>query len=188
MEDHRRRCALPDCALGIPAILIVFTIELRGKPEDPIKVPGVTDLAVVRSGHYHIWNSYRTNYVGAPERPADALADARITIWDDRGHQIPFHRGGRIYETTSVNEVSRSRCSTGWVNVERPGRLRVEVAGVGAEHCTFAKSNVFVVCLFLVGITAEILLIGAGAGLVFWGLRRPRPPTIAPLLAGYNRR
>lgn len=112
--------------LAIPAGIL---IPAFGAPNENIvfETPGEVTLEIEAPGRFYLWHKYRTIHQGRQVVRDEHLPDGMsftVTRPAD-GSSIPFRARGNIH--TEIGDAE-SR-SIGYVDIQRPGTVRVEVGG-----------------------------------------------------------
>lgn len=158
-------------AVMVVPLLFVLLLVFEHKQETQFKIPGTTAVAVKEPGRYYLWNDFRTIYNGKGYNKSESIPDGiEIRIRDASGHQLQFVSDASI----SMNDNGNAKKSIGYVEVERPGEVTVEVTG-GSEERIFSFSQSGLLRIFgLVfgGFALSAMIAVAGLGLIIWGIVR----------------
>lgn len=150
--------------LGIPAGILIPAFSA---PNETIvfQSPGETTLEIKAPGRFYLWHNYRTIHDGRQVVRNKYLPDGmsfQVTrVGDDS--TLQFQPRGSI-QTEMGGSASQS---VGYVEVERPGTLRVEVAG-GDEQTrlmAFSRSR-FMPLARAIGFSLLSLAVLGSAGIV----------------------
>ena len=150
--------------LGIPAGVLIPTFNVPNE-EVVFESPGEARLTIEAPGRFYLWHNYRTVHEGRQVVRNRYLPDGmsfRVTRVDD-GSTLPFQPRGSI-QTEMGGSASQS---VGYVDVERPGTLRVEVSD-GDEQMrlmSFSRSR-FKIFLRAIGFSVLSLVVLGSAGMV----------------------
>jgi hypothetical protein len=150
-------------------VLSVLPIIFGKSDEIQFNVPGKQEFTATDTGRYYLWNDYRTVYHGKSyDLPENIPGGMDIRIRDTNGSELQFVNDA----STSVNSGTDSKKSIGYVQVDQPGKLEIEVSG-GAENrvFSFAKSRLLKIAgLVLGGMALSVLIVILGIGLIVWGI------------------
>lgn len=145
----------------IAPVLVITLLLVKKGPETQFEVPGTTEVSVSKPGRYYLWNNFRTVYKGRSyNRPQNIPDGLQIRIHDTNAGELPFISDPHISETIG----NASKNSIGYVEVERPGRLTIEVQGNG-ENRIFSFSRSFSSQIVIVALS-----VAAAEGLICWVL------------------
>ncbi len=155
-------------AIVVP-VLIILTAILGKSNAVQFKVPGTCETSVGKPGRYYLWNDFQTVFNGKSYHRSKTLPDGmEFKIHTADGALLPFVSDTSI--TSSVNGSSKD--SIGYVEIQSPGRVKIEVTGGEEERIfSFAPSDLFNILGLLaggVGLSALVALSGLGLGL--WGI------------------
>lgn len=150
-------------------LLFVLPLILGHEQEAQFKAPGNIEVAVEKPGRYYLWNDFRTVYDGKSYDRSESIPDGlEIRIRDAEGHQLQFVSDGSI----SSSSGSSAKKSIGYVEVEHPGKVTVQVTG-GSEVRIFSFSQSGLLRMFsliLGGFGLSMIVAIAGFGLMIWGM------------------
>lgn len=162
------------CLLVLAAAITPAAIAyhlLRADPSSQqFQAPGVMDIDVQQPGRYYVWNEYQTIYEGRVYDRSEELPDGmQITIT-----KRPSGKSIALVGRQSISSSSgpSSKRSIGYIDLETPASLRIEVSGLDDERVIgFSRSRIKMILLWIVagGITASLLGLG-GLGLLAWGI------------------
>lgn len=171
-------------AFVIP-LLFVLPLIFHHEQQSQFKIPGNTEVAVTKPGRYYLWNDFRTVYDGKSyDRPENIPDGLDIQIRDSDGHQLQFVSDSSISSTSSAS----AKKSIGYVEVEHPGKVTIEVKG-GSENriFSFSQSGLLIMFGLIFGAAGLGMIVSlAGLGLIIWGIvtlvrsSRRGEPTNAP--------
>jgi hypothetical protein len=173
------------CCVGafIVPVLFVLPLILADSPAVQFKVPGTMEVTVKDAGRYYLWNDYQTVFNGKSYNRSESLPDGyEIQIREEDGRLFQFVSDA----STSESNGASAKKSIGYVEVEHPGKLEIEVTGGNEDRImSFARSGLLKVFGLILGGVGLSMLIGmAGIGLIIWGIIKlvrsnktePRPP------------
>ena len=132
-------------------------------------VPGTAQLTVQEPGRYYLWNKYQSIYQGQNYQRSRTLPDGITIEIRNRttGQPLEF-----ISDTSTSSTIGNSaKNSIGYVKIETPTDLEIEVAGTTEERVfSFSPSNLTTIfatiagtcCLSTIFILAAITLIIIG--------------------------
>lgn len=111
--------------LAIPAGILIPAFEAPNE-EVTFETPGAASLDVRSPGRFYLWHDYRTIHDGRQVVRDENLPDGMsFSVKRADGPKIPLQPRANI---TTEMSGSASR-SIGYVEVERPGTLQIEVRG-----------------------------------------------------------
>lgn len=156
--------------LVIP-ILIVLPMLFDKSREVQFIAPGKIEVSIEKPGRYYLWNDYKTIYKGTIYNRSKDLPDGmKIVIRNSKGASLNF-----ISDTSvSSSSGSSSKNTLGYVEVERPGQLKIEIFG-GKETriFSFAQSRLLkLIGLVIAGAFFSVLVAISGIGLTVWGFAK----------------
>lgn len=150
-------------------LLIILPVILGESDEVQFKVPGEAEISVEKPGRYYLWNDFRTVHEGKSyNRPEDIPDGIEIRVQNSKGEALEFVGDTSI----SSSSGSSSKNSIGYVEVQNPGQLRVEVSG-GNEDRIFSFSQSGLLKMFgliLGGAAISALIAIGGIVLAIWGI------------------
>lgn len=155
-------------AVILPVLFIVPAIFTRSD-EVRFKVPGSVEPAIEKPGRYYLWNEFRTFHNGKNYNRSESLPDGiEIHVQDSNGQSLEFVSDATI----SSSSKGRSKSSIGYVQVEKPGKLKIYVSGSNEERVfSFSQSEVLKMFgLILAGGVLSTVVTLAGVGLIVWGI------------------
>lgn len=150
-------------------LLFVLPLLMAHKQEAQFKIPGTIEVAVKEPGRYYLWNDFRTGYNGKSYDRSESIADGiEIRIHDASGHQLQFVTDASI----SMSSGTSSKKSIGYVEVESPGAVTVEVKGGGEERIfSFSQSGLLKIFSMIIGgVGLSMMIAVTGIGLIIWGI------------------
>lgn len=153
----------------VAPFLFLIPIFLEHQNENQFKVPGAIEVVVDKPGRYYLWNDFRTVYHGQSFNRSERIPDGlNIQIGDAQGHPFNFVSDTSISSTNG----SSAKNSIGYVEIEHPGKVTVQVSGNFEERIfSFSKSGLLKMFLFIIGGVAASILAGlTGLGLIIWGI------------------
>ena|SRR6185312_15855960 len=149
--------------------LFILPLLMEHQNENQFKVPGSIQVTVEKPGRYYLWNDFRTVYKGQSFNRSEHIPDGlNIHIADSGGHPFNFLSDTSISSTNGAS----AKNSVGYVEIEHPGKITVQVSGNTEERIfSFSKSGLLKVFLFIVGGFGASAVFGlAGLGLIIWGI------------------
>jgi len=156
--------------VGIPAWVILHFL-LAPSLDSQFLVPGRIEVRIEEPGRYYLWNDFQTVFNGTTFSASEVLPTGYvIRIVGPDGGELPF-----IADTSISSSIgSSSKNSIGYVNVNAPAKLAVEVGGaVPPRVFSFARFTLFgtlaTVAAALGGIAILCL---AGLALAVFGIVR----------------
>lgn len=169
----------------IVPLLFILPVILGHKHEAQFKAPGGIEVAAEKPGRYYLWNDFQTVYEGKSYDRSESIPDGlEIRIRDAEGHRLQFVSDASI----SASSGSSAKKSIGYVEVEHPGKVTVQVTG-GSEERIFSFSQpelLRIIGLILGGFGLSVIVAVAGLGLIIWGIvklvraNRKGEPNVAP--------
>jgi hypothetical protein len=155
-------------AFVIP-LLLVLHLVLGGSNAVQFKIPGAIEAAVKEPGRYYLWNDFQTMYAGKNYNRPEGIPDGiEIAIHDSNGELLTFVGDASI----SSSAGGTSKKSIGYVEVQSPGKVRIEVAGGNEERVfSFSQFGLMKMFRFILGGFGLSVLVGvAGLGVTIWGI------------------
>lgn len=155
-------------AFVIP-LATVLPLILEGSKEVQFKVPGTMEIPVDVPGRYYLWNDFQTVYKGTSYDRSTGIPDGmEIRIRNGNGELLEFSSDTSM---SSTNGASASN-SIGYVNIEGPGKVKIEVTGGNEERVfSFARSRLLMMIGRIAGGFLFSMLFGLGGlGMVVWGI------------------
>ena len=149
--------------------LFILPLFLGHQNENQFKVPGSIQVTIEKPGRYYLWNDFKTVYHGQSFNLSDHIPDGmNIRIGDSDGHQFNFVSDASI----SVTNGSSAKKSIGYVEIEHPGKVTVQVSGGFEERIfSFSRSRLLKFFLFIIGGVGASVIFGlTGLGLIIWGI------------------
>ena len=156
-------------AIIIPLGIIV-SIAMGDSNKLIFKVPGSTSYSVKKHGRYYLWNEYRIIFSGTSYNRSKDIPD---------GIQIKIHheQTGKLYPFISNSSISSdsgssARNSIGYIEVDKPGSIIIDVLG-GTEERIFSISQFRVWKIFGLifgGIGFSVLVCLTGGLVIVWGI------------------
>jgi hypothetical protein len=153
----------------IVPFLFLLPLFLEHHQQNQFVGPGSIHIEVKEPGRYYLWNDFRTIYNGRSFNRSEKTPDGLdIRIENAEGHALPFVSDLNI--SSSSNDSSKN--SIGYVEIEQPGKVSVQISG-GTEERIFSFSRSRLLKLFLLilagfGVSGIIAL--TGFGLIIWGV------------------
>lgn len=150
-------------------LLFVLPLFLRHQHEAQLKAPGSIEVAINKSGRYYLWNDYRTVYNGKSYDRSEQVPDGlEIHIQDAQGRQLQFVSDASISSSSGTS----AKKSIGYVDIEHPGKVTVQVSGGSEERIfSFSQSGLLVMFGLIVGGFGLSMIVAiAGLGLIVWGI------------------
>jgi hypothetical protein len=150
------------------AIMLLFFLGLNGHLAQ-FKVPGAFETNVVKGGRYYLYNDYQTIYDGKTYDCSTNLPGGmEIKILDSQGNPLPFS-GDTSF---SVGGSGTERKSIGYVEIQNPGKVRIEVSDVNEERIfSFGQENFLKFFALIFGTFGLCFVFGLGGlGLAIWGV------------------
>ncbi len=157
-------------AVVVPVLCILPFLQHQ-HDQTQFKIPGKIEIAVQESGRYYLWNDFQTIYDGRTFSQSEHIPDGlNIQITDSSGRKITFVGNTSI----SFSSGSSARDSIGYVEIEKPGKITVQVSGNTEERIfSFSKSRLLkMFLLLLAGFGGSAIIALTGLGLVIWGIWR----------------
>ncbi len=155
-------------AVVIP-VLCILPLILGHSSAPEFKVPGSFDATVDAPGRYYVWNDFRAIFEGKTYNSSTNLPNGiSIQVRTADGRALQF-----VGDTsTSMSTGSSSKNSIGYVEVERPGKVTIQVSGSNEERIfCFAKSELLrMFGQILGGFVLSMLVAVAGIGVIIWGV------------------
>jgi hypothetical protein len=155
-------------AVVIP-LLVILPLILGKSDEVQFKVPGTVQATVKEPGRYYVWNNFRIFYEGKNYDRSETIPDGiEIRIHNAKGEPLKF-----VSDTsTSATVNSSAKNSIGYVEVERPGTVGIEVTGGNEERVfSFSQSRFLKMFgMFLGGFGLAMLAGVGGFGIIIWGI------------------
>lgn len=150
-------------------LLLVLSLVL-GKPHEiQFKIPGSSQATVEKPGRYYVWNDFQTVYNGTSYNRSESIPDGiKIRIHNSQGELLTF-----VSDTSmSSSAGSSSKNSIGYVEVQSPGEVRIEVSGGNEERIfSFSESGLLKMFgLFFGGFGCSMLVGISGFGIIIWGI------------------
>jgi|SRR6056297_1637881 len=163
--------------IAIPAAILVPAFDAPNE-EVVFETPGEASLDIRSPGRFYLWHDYRTIHGGRQVARSEHLPDGMsfsVTRADD-GSPLSFQPRSNI----STELGGSSSRSIGYVDVERPGTLRIEVRGGDGQMrvMSFERAR-FMLFAGAVGFSLLSLTVLGSAGVVLIVLgiaQRARPP------------
>lgn len=152
------------------AIVLPIILTLNGHMME-FKVPGNFETNVVQAGRYYLYNDYQTIYQGKTyDNSTNLPGGIEIKILDSQGQALPF-TGDTSF---SVGGSGTERKSIGYVEVQSPGKVRIEVSGGDEERIfSFGQENFLRFFGLMFGALGLCSIIAfGGIGLAVWGIIR----------------
>jgi hypothetical protein len=153
----------------IVPFLFLLPLFLEHQNQNQFKVPGSIQVTVEKPGRYYLWNDFRTVYQGRSFNQSEHIPDGLdIRIEDLNGHRFNFVSDFTI----SSSSDSSAKNSIGYVEIERPGKVTIQVSGRTEERTfSFSRSGLLKIFLLIVGGFGASAIIGlTGLGLIIWGI------------------
>ena len=150
-------------------LLFVLSLLKAHEQETQFKIPGTIEVALKEPGRYYLWNDFRTVYNGKSyDRPESTPDGIEIRIRDASGHQLQFVSDASI----SMSSGASSKKSIGYIEVEHPGEVTVEVKGGSDERIfSFSQSGLLKIFSMIIGGFGLLMMTAvAGIGLIVWGI------------------
>jgi len=155
-------------AFGIP-LLVILPSLLGESNQVQFKAPGTIKVSVEQPGRWYLWNDFRTVYEGKNYNRSEGIPDGmEIRVYNSKGELLEF-----VADTSLSSEGGGSwKNSIGYVEVESPAELRIEVSGGNEERIlSFSQSGLLKMFgLILGGELLSSLVAISGIGLVVWGI------------------
>jgi hypothetical protein len=166
----------------IVPVLFVLPLILGKTDEVQFKVPGELEFNAQTAGRYYLWNDYETVFHGKTYDDSEKLPDGLdIEVHDANGKELQFTGDS----SESVNGHGTSARSIGYVEIDQPGKLKIDVSGETKERVfSFAKSKLMrIFGLISAGVGVAMMAFVISFGLIIWGilkliksaLAKPRP-------------
>lgn len=158
--------------LGAIVVPLLFVLPLFFEHHDDaqFKVPGSTEVVLKEPGRYYLWNDFRTIYNGKSYDRSETIPDGLdIHIRDADGHQLEFVSDA---STSMSSSSSSAKKSIGYVEVEHPGKVTIQVSGGNEERIfSFSQSGLLKMFGLILGAVGLSLITAlAGLALIVWGI------------------
>jgi hypothetical protein len=153
----------------VAPFLFLLPFFLQHQNENQFKVPGSIQITVEKPGRYYLWNDFRTVYNGQSFNRSEQIPDGlNIRIADSDGHPLTFVSNTSISSTNGSN----AKNSIGYVEIEHPGKVTVQVSGGAQERIfSFSRSGILMIFLLVIGGFGASVIFGLlGLGLIIWGI------------------
>jgi hypothetical protein len=128
--------------VGIVVFACLFVSLYRGDASEPqYKVPGSFKTETKEPGRYYLWDNHWTRFEGRRfGRDKRFPASLEITIRSANGAPLEFVKG----DSSSWSVGNHAKTSVGYVEIENPGEVLIEVSGHEDEErvLSFSKSEV----------------------------------------------
>jgi hypothetical protein len=166
-------------------LLFILPLILEHDQDAQFKAPGSIEVTAKKPGRYYLWNDYRTVYNGKSYDRSESIPDGlEIQIRAADGHELQFVSHGSI----STSGGSSAKKSIGYVGVEHPGKVTVQVTGGSEDRIlSFSQSGLLrMFGLILGGFGLSMIVAIGGIGLIIWGIlklvraNRKGEPNAAP--------
>lgn len=154
-------------AFIVPAFF-VLPIIFGKSDEVQFKAPGKIEFTAREAARYYLWNDYRTVYQGKSyDRPKNIPDGVHITVRDASG-DLRFVSDG----STSVSGGGNDAVSIGYVDVEKAGKLTIEVSGDEDDLIlSFGESRLKTIIGYVIAGLATAMLVGlVGLALMITGI------------------
>lgn len=129
--------------LLVPSIFGVsffFIILHSTEGMESFLAPGQAEVHVEKAGRYYLWNNYETTFGGRTYSNSSRMPNGvRINIEDGTGQKLVFHSSNGI----SMSSKGGEKRSIGYVELEAPGTVRIEVSGEMDKRVISFGPNVF---------------------------------------------
>lgn len=156
--------------LGTVIVPVLFILPLIFGKSDEVQfmVPGTFEAKAEKPGRYYLWNDFQTIYDGKSYNRSEGLPDGMvIKILNSDGTQLHLVSDPSI----STSNGSSAAKSIGYVEIENPGKIKIEVTGGDERVLSFAPSKVFKIVGLIVGAFAASALISiSGLAIGIWGI------------------
>lgn len=145
--------------LGIVVIpsVMVFSFLLNQPEHHQFKVPGETTVKVEEPGRYYLWDDFETIYENQSYVRRPGIADGLIIYFkDEKGRYLDFERDVSM----SSESLGEHRKSIGYVHVEEPGEITIQIKG-NMEERIFSISRSWFLRFFLtmmLGVTSSVIV------------------------------
>lgn len=154
--------------VAIPAFVIIPLVQQSADPHR-FRVPGSTRIETDAPGRYYLWHEHEAVYQGKTYNKSEDLPGGlEITIRKENGERLEFSGASSL----SVSSGTNAKKSIGYVEVEAPAELVIDVSG-GEETRIFSISR-FRILRFLAllfgGLAATGLFFCAGLVFIVWGI------------------
>jgi hypothetical protein len=151
-------------------LAIILPLIFGDSNEIQFKVPGSTQIVIEEPGRYYMWNDYQTVFYGKSYNRSESIPDG-IEI------RIMNASTGELFDFVSDTSISSSRGSSskntiGYIEVQSPSTVEVEVAGGEEERVfSFSESNLLKMFGLILGGSILAVIIGiTGFGITIWGI------------------
>jgi hypothetical protein len=152
----------------IVPVCFVLLVVFGKSDEVQFEVPGKLEFDAREAGKYYLWNDYRTVYKGKSYDRSRNIPDGiDITVSDASG-QLQFVNDS----STSVTSGSTAAVSIGYVQVEKPEKLTIEVSGAKDDRIfSFAESRLKTIIGYVIaGLVAAMFVGLVGLALIITGI------------------
>ena len=136
--------------LGTVIVPVLFILPLIFGKSDEVQfiVPGTFEAKTEKPGRYYLWNDFQTFYDGKSYNRSERIPDGmEIRIWNSDGTQLHLVSDPSI---SSSNGNSAAK-SIGFVEIEKPGKVKIAVTGGDQRVLSFAPSKVFKIAGLILG-------------------------------------
>ena len=149
-------------------IAFLLPLILNNSDERQFIIPGITEVEILESGRYYLWNDFQTVFDGKSYNRSESIPDGlEIAITNEDGKDLQFTSDTSM----SSSSGSSSKNTIGYVEVSNPSRLTVSVSGGSDERVfSFSESGIMkMLGLIFGGFGLSMLLALAGVGISIWG-------------------
>ena len=149
-------------------IAFLLPLILNNSDERQFIIPGITEVEILESGRYYLWNDFQTVFDGKSYNRSESIPDGlEIAITNEDGKDLQFTSDTSM----SSSSGSSSKNTIGYVEVSNPSRLTVSVSGGSDERVfSFSESGIIkMLGLIFGGFGLSMLLALAGVGISIWG-------------------
>ena len=150
-------------------VLVVLPLILGKSSAVQFKVPGIIEVPVEVPGRYYLWNDFEIVYKGKSYDRSKSIPDGmEIRIWNTNGDLLEFVSDSSI---SSSGDAGGSN-SIGYVTVQSPGKVRIEIVGGNEERIfSFSRSRFLAIFSRIAGGLSLSMLVGLGGiGMIVWGI------------------
>jgi len=149
-------------------LLFILPLILGHQQDARFKAPGSIEVAVKEPGRYYLWNDFRTIYNGKSYDRAETIPDGlEFQVRDAEGHLLELVSDASI----SMSSGSSAKKSIGYVEVEHPCKVTVQVSGGEETIFSFSQFGWLRMLGLVVGAVGLSMVVAiAGLALIVWGI------------------
>jgi len=150
---------------GLEAVVILFfmiRILLPGNLGDEknhrFNVPGSTEVVVEDSGRYYLWNDYKTVYEGKDFNQSKHLPKGTAITIINKETGTPYDF---VHETIYKTSGSESATSIGYIEINTPATVEIDVQGGNEERVfSFFKYDFFKTFYLIAAVIGISMILG----------------------------